>query len=153
MDAIRIKPHHFLDIITRLGAGQSFEPHPYGHALHVVAQRILDDPQVTLELALGCDDICAPCVHQDKGRCRDITTTTGKALSKEEYNRALDVRWLARLGLREEQRLSASEFCRLARELMGDIYEIYPDVPREGTAMRHQRLLRGIALYIDLRGF
>ncbi len=148
MDVIRIKPHHFLDIITRLGAGQIFAPHPYGHALHLVADRILHDPQITLELVLGCDDICAPCIYQAEGKCQDTTTTTGRILPKEEYNRALDVRWLARLGLQEGRRLTASEFCCLARERMGDIYGIYPDVPREGTAMRRERLLRGIAIYL-----
>ena len=147
-EVIHIKPHHFLDIITRFGAGQGFEPHPYGHAQHIVAARILRDPQITLELTLGCDDICAPCRHQQGGKCLDSTATTGQTLSKEAYNRALDERWLARLGLRAGERLTAAEFCRLARERLGDIYTLYPDAPREGTALRRERLLRGAALYL-----
>ena len=39
---IRMKPHHFVDIVTALGQGQTtYTPHPYGHALHKVAASIL----------------------------------------------------------------------------------------------------------------
>jgi hypothetical protein len=34
---MRLRPHHFLDIVTSYGADERFEPHPYGHSLHTVA--------------------------------------------------------------------------------------------------------------------
>jgi hypothetical protein len=41
---ITIKPHHCVDILTALGdRGVDVSPHPYGHALHRVAQAILAD--------------------------------------------------------------------------------------------------------------
>ena len=62
---IRIKPHHFVDIITDFGRGQTaYEPHPYGHALHTVSRRVLEEPDVPLEMELGADVICAPCSHK-----------------------------------------------------------------------------------------
>ena len=72
----------------------------------------------------------------------------GKTRAKEEYNRTLDERWLARLGLEAGTQIVAVEYARLAWERMGDIYTLYPEWPREGTTMRHERLLRGIALYL-----
>jgi hypothetical protein len=147
-EVVRIKPHHFLDILTRFGAGQSFEPNPLGHAQHLVAACVLADAQITLELVWGADDICAPCNKLEAGRCTDTTAPGGKVVSKEAYNRALDERWLGRLGLAPGTRIIAAEYARLARERMGDIYTLYPEMPREGTTMRRKRLLRGIALYL-----
>ena len=69
-DIIYIKPHHFIDIITYLGAGkETFEPHPYGHAVHSVAAKILHDRDIRLEFVLGADDICKPCIHNINGCC------------------------------------------------------------------------------------
>ena len=53
-DVIRIKPHHFIDIIAAIGRGQTvFEAHPYGHAVHTVAHRVLDDRDVDTERGSG----------------------------------------------------------------------------------------------------
>ena len=50
-DLIFIKPHHFVDIITYYGAGiDIFKPHPYGHALHSVAEEILSNRDIFLEV-------------------------------------------------------------------------------------------------------
>jgi len=33
---IAVKPHHFVDIVTAFGDGcTEFQPHPYGHAVHM----------------------------------------------------------------------------------------------------------------------
>ena len=56
-DIIRIKPHHFVDIITSFGAGEISVPHPYGHAVHIVAARILHNQDILLEIEFGADDI------------------------------------------------------------------------------------------------
>ena len=60
--SISIKPHHFVDIVTSIGGGQTeFAPHAYGHALHTVAEAILRDPDIAVRMELGADDICARC--------------------------------------------------------------------------------------------
>jgi hypothetical protein len=148
-ELLHIKPHHFLDILTRHGAEQGFPPHPLGHAQHLVAARVLADPQLMLELVLGADDICAPCSKLIAGHCTDMTEIGGRTRGKGEYNRALDERWLARLALEAGTQIIAADYARLARERMGDIYSLYPEWPREGTTMRRERLLRGIALYLQ----
>ena len=38
MTAMRLRPHHILDIISSYGHGAEFRPSPYGHAVHTVAE-------------------------------------------------------------------------------------------------------------------
>jgi hypothetical protein len=145
---VRIKPHHFVDIITALGAGKaSYEPHPYGHALHTVAAAILADRGVLLEMELGADDICRPCVHNIEGRCDDTIDTSFRPdapSSKREYNLLIDRRWCDRLKLAAGERIVARELCRLAGEAVGDLAEIYRELPSSMRAERAERLRAGI---------
>ena len=151
-DIIRIKPHHFLDIITSFGGGQrTFEPSPYRHAVHTVSERILSDRTVTLKLVLGIDDICAPCRNNQDGVCVDTIDTSYRPQapsSKGAWNERIDLRLFERLGLKEGARLTASEFCRIARERLGDVFEIYREIPRDMTAERERKLMKGISFYL-----
>ena len=114
-EVIHIKPHHFIDIITALGRGQTtFEAHPYGHDVHRVAAHLLHQRDALLEIDLGADDICRPCKHQVDGRCDDAIDTSFRPeapSSKHEYNLRIDERWCSRLGLKQGDRLDAREFC------------------------------------------
>jgi len=156
MDEIRTKPHHFLDIVRDLGAGIEFKPSPYGHAVHLVAEKVLADRQVMLELILGIDDICRPCKNHVDGHCIDTTTTTGKVTSKEEWNLTIDSRLLQRLGLDEGTHIRADYLCRLTRQRLYPtgtvegslIFEIWREASREKTESRARNLLQGIALYL-----
>jgi hypothetical protein len=155
-DAVRIKPHHFVDIVAALGRGQmTFEPHPYGHDVHGVAARLLDDHDTLLEIELGADDICRPCVHNADGLCDDTIDTSFRPdapSSKREYNVLIDERWCERLGLTPGQRLTARELCRLLRERAGDIAGIYRENPADRTAKRAEDLGAGIAKYLEAGG-
>ena len=147
-DTIRIKPHHFVDILVSLGTGQrSFKPHPYGHAVHTVSERILADPDVPLEMELGADDICRPCSHNIEGLCDDVIDTSFRPLapsSKREWNLLLDRRWCERLGLAQGDRLTARRFARLASDRAGDITDIYREIPADRTQVRAANLRKGI---------
>jgi len=155
-EVIRIKPHHFLDIVRDFGAGVEFEPSPYGHAFHLVAEKVLADRHVMLELVLGIDRICEPCKNHVGGHCVDTTTTTGEVTSKEQWNLTIDTRLLEQLGLEEGTRIRADHLCRLARTRLfppGDvegapIYDIWREAPRERTESRVADLLRGITRYL-----
>ena len=151
-DAIRIKPHHFIDIVSDIGRGQtSWQPHPYGHAVHSVAARILAEPDVLLEMETGADDICAPCVHNIGGLCDDTIDTSFRPAaptSKREWNLLIDRRWCERLGLAQGDRLTARQFCERLRERMGDITDIYREVPAERTASRARDIEAGIKSFI-----
>ncbi len=151
-DPIRIKPHHFVDIITGLGAGQTtFEPHPYGHAVHIVAERLIQDRDVLLQMELGADDICGPCIHNIDGRCNDTIDTSYRPAapaSKQEWNLLIDRRWCERLGLQQGDTMSAREFVERLRDRAGDITDIYREIPADLTADRARKLTQGIEAYL-----
>jgi len=152
-DMIAIKPHHFVDIVTAVGDGcTEFEPHPYGHAVHTVSKEIVGNPDVTLRIELGADDICLPCCHNIDGRCDDTIDTSFRPEapeSKREYNLLIDRRWCERLGLRQDDELTAREFCMLIRERAGDLESIYRENPPERTADRVAKLNRGLTEFLQ----
>jgi len=147
-DMIYIKPHHFVDILTSFGTGRvRFEPHPYGHAVHIVAEQILTNRDVTLRIELGADDICRPCEHNIDGLCDDTIDTSfrpGAPSLKRDWNLLIDRRWCERLKIEQGHKLSARELCRRLRDLAGDITDIYREIPARLTADRARKLEEGI---------
>jgi hypothetical protein len=151
-DVIRIKPHHFIDIITSFGAGEIFVPHPYGHAVHIVAAGVLHNRDILLEMELGADDICAPCKHNINGLCDDTIDTSFRPnapSSKREWNLIIDRRWCERLKLQQGDRLTAREFCERLRDSSGNITDIYQEIPAKLTAERTQKLKSGIKKFLE----
>jgi hypothetical protein len=151
-DIIRIKPHHFVDILTYYGAGQRmFAPHPYGHAQHTVAAQLQAHHNTLIEIELGADDICAPCSHNHNGKCDDIIDTRHRPQApslKREWNLLIDLRWCERLDLHQGDRLSAPAFAQRLLERAGDITDIYREMPADGTAERLRKLNEGISKYL-----
>ncbi|NUQ61555.1 MAG: hypothetical protein HUU20_03650 [Pirellulales bacterium] len=149
---IAIKPHHFVDILTALGEGHvEFQPHAYGHALHCVAEAILRDGNALLRMELGADDICQPCCHNLDGSCNDTIDTSFRPeapKSKREWNLLIDRRWCERLGLAQDDCLTAREFCLRLRESSEDISDIYREMPRAGVLERQAKLQKGISLFL-----
>ena len=150
--SILIKPHHFVDILRTLGGEQvQWKPHPYGHDEHGVAARLLADRDVILQVELGADDICKPCIHNVDGCCDDIIDTSFRPQaprSKQAWNLMIDRRWCRVLGLTPGQRISAKEFCEYHRRHIGQMPEIYQEVPQQRVAARAEQLRRGIVRYL-----
>ncbi len=151
-EPVRIKPHHFVDIITSFGRGKvKFEPHPYGHAVHTVSEQILSAPDVLLEMDLGADDICRPCIHNIAGLCDDTIDTSWRPdapESKRQWNLIIDQRWCKRLGLAQGDQLTARQFCELLRDNIADITDIYREIPADRTADRHKNLKEGVRILL-----
>ncbi len=149
---IAIKPHHFVDIITSFGAGQrTFQAHPYGHAVHIVSEKILNDRGICLKMELGIDDICKPCMHNVCGVCDDKIDTSYRPSapsSKSEWNLLIDRRWCRRLGIEQGSQCTASQLCELIRDKKGDITDIYREIPAHMTAERNANLVRGLEFYL-----
>ena len=152
-EVILIKPHHFVDIITSFSADDlTFAPSPYGHAVHTVSERVLENRDILLEMELGADDICAPCKHNIEGMCDDTIDTSFRPeapSSKREWNLMIDERWCERLKLKQGDRLTAREFCRRLRDDSGDITDIYREIPAERTAERARNLKAGIEKFLS----
>jgi hypothetical protein len=151
-DIIYIKPHHFVDIITSLGAGKvAFEPHPYGHNVHIVATQILSNRDILLEMELGADDICKPCKHNIDGLCDDTIDTSFRPeapSSKNEWNLLIDRRWCKRLTIEQGDRLTAREFCERLGDIADEITDIYREIPADFTAERAHGLKEGIKEFL-----
>ncbi len=153
-NVIRIKPHHVVDILTEYGAGREhWQPSEYGHALHVVAERVLRDGDVMLEMFSGADDICLPCIHNVDGLCDDEIDTSFRPQapsSKREWNLLIDDRWYERLSLANHDRLTVVAFVRrLQSAVREDINGIYREVPSDGNAERLRKLTAGVAQYLQ----
>ncbi len=152
MPVMFIKPHHFIDIITHYGAGTlTFDPHPYGHAVHITAAKIMENTDMLLVIELGADDICAPCIHNIDGLCDDTVDTSYRPQApslKREWNLLIDRRWCERLKLSQGESLAAYEFCERIRDKAGDITDIYREIPAHRTAERARKLHEGIGKFL-----
>ena len=150
---IAIKPHHFVDIVTAFGDGRTaFQPHPYGHALHSVAKAILEDRDVNLRIELGADDICLPCRHNIDGQCDDTIDTSFRPAapeSKREWNLIIDRRWCQRLGVQQDDQLTARDLCSRIRDRAGDISDVYREIPSGRTAERQAKLHKGATKFLE----
>jgi hypothetical protein len=142
-----------VDILTYYGAGwATFDPHPYGHAQHTVAAQIHANHELLLEIELGADDICAPCIHNRDGDCDDTIDTRHRPQApplKREWNLIIDLRWCERLDLHQGDQMSAQALAQRILERAGDITDIYREMPVDGTAARMHRLSRGISQYLE----
>jgi hypothetical protein len=106
---------------------------------------------VILQLELGADDICKPCVHNVDGRCDDVIDTSFRPQaprSKQAWNLMIDQRWCRVLGLTPGERIPAKEFCECLHRHIGRMTEIYREVPLQRVATRAEKLRRGIERYL-----
>jgi hypothetical protein len=153
-DTITMAPHHYVDILISYGAGaRTFAPHPYGHAVHTLSARILEEPDVPMRLGFCPDGICTPCRFYDGARCNDIFPpefAPAAPRAKMELNRMLDLRWYERLGARPGDTFTARGLAERIRERMGETADIYREIHTdEECAERQANLVRGIAVVME----
>ena len=152
IDVILIKPHHLVDIIRDLGGERiAFEPHPYGHNVHGVAEKLLVNRDAVLQMELGADEICQPCIHNVDGACSDVIDTSFRPQaprSKQEWNLLIDRRWCKALGLADGDRITARQFCKRLGQQIDRMPDVYREVPSERVAARAKQLSRGLNRYL-----
>jgi hypothetical protein len=151
MRSIRIKPHHFVDIVSAVGEGRNISnPHPYGHDLHRIADKVCSNRYAILQIELGADEICEPCSHNIAGVCDDEIDISYRPQApplKNEWNMLIDRRWCSVLRLKQGYRLSVEEFCALLSRLdESTIERIYREIPRQMTSAKVRNLRLGIDL-------
>ncbi|MBN1583271.1 MAG: DUF1284 domain-containing protein [Anaerolineae bacterium] len=142
---LELRPHHLLDIVTHYGHGVTFRPHPYGHALHLVAEQLLEDPDQEVVFVITADAICQPCRHlQDDGSCDDVLHQLAEPISKQSYNDDLDRRLWPILELDKGHRLTVRQFLARVQQHLPGIETICTH-PGEEQAHRREGLQHGIA--------
>ena len=148
-----IKPHHFLDIIKLFGSGlDKFVPNvEYGHDFWKVGNEILGNPDVQLQLTIDNDAVCVPCKFSNGKICTGMTTADSKEISKDEWNKIIDLRLLRILGLENGTKLSALDFCKVAQKKINreNIFETWKEKPVDITEKRTNFLLSGIDKYLE----
>lgn len=130
---IKIKPHHFMDIIKLYGRGtEVFIPDQrYKHNFYLVANEIINNRRATVQLTVHKDDICEPCIYSGSGGiCSDGINHIEHITSKDEWNKILDKRIMELVQLFEGSEITASEFC----ERLYQIREAIPEIWREEDA-------------------
>ena len=142
---MRLRPHHVLDIVSDIGKGVRFEPHPYGHSLHTVAEAILASTDIKAEWVVGSDAICQGCKHlRPNGSCGDLMGPVDHRRSKQAYNDAHDGRLLGFLGFPAGTRMSVREYLVRVLEKMPEIAKVCSH-PGESPAERLAGLEKGLA--------
>lgn len=140
---MKLRPHHLLDIISAYGFDTVLEPHPYGHAVHTVAQTVLPNVEMEVEFIVGADDICKPCKHlQPNGLCDD-TLYPDTLASKQEYNDAIDRRLFAYLGFNIGTIMTIRQFLCIVNEKVPGIETICTH-PKEDHGVRLDGLIKGL---------
>ncbi|MHB1357237.1 MAG: hypothetical protein ACYCZF_14815 [Anaerolineae bacterium] len=141
-----LRPHHLLDIITSLGNGVHYTAHPYGHAQHLVAARLLADPIQPITFVLGADDICAGCCHLHTDlSCDDVLRQLAPPTSKQAYNDGLDARLFPLLGIVPGDTLPLPEYLARVQALLPGLETICAH-PGEEQASRLAGLRSGLRL-------
>jgi len=139
-----LRPHHLLDIISGYGHGQKFKPHPYGHAVHIVAQAVLANLDLEMQFVVAADDICKPCTHlQPTGQCDDVVGSLSPRVSKQAYNDQLDRRLLIYLEFPEHAVMTARQFLQIVDKKLPGL-EIICAHPKETHEYRLKGLVDGL---------
>ncbi|MBL7970584.1 MAG: DUF1284 domain-containing protein [Prolixibacteraceae bacterium] len=141
---LRLRPHHILDIVRNIGHGRKMEPHPFGHDVHGITQKIIADVDQPLLLVVGADDICLPCSKLNADQmCVDVLLQCDDKPSKQEYNDALDVRVLNFLNLKEGTQLTVREYLNVVHAKLDGIEKVCTH-PKEDENYRLEGLTMGL---------
>lgn len=141
---MRLRPHHIIDIVTDHGKNVQFEPHPYGHSNHIVAQKILSDLDIKVELVLEADDICKGCKYlQPDGSCTDVLAQLNPSPAKQAYNDVLDSRLFDHLLISPGTEMTIREYLGLINEKTPGIESICTH-PKEDPETRLTGLMNGL---------
>lgn len=151
---LHIKPHHMVDIICSFGRGKKdFNPHPFGHAVHTVAETVFNNPDVNFYIELGIDTICRPCKYNTGDKCSGTIDTSFRPLapkSKNEWNLLIDKRWCKKLGLKQGDLLTARQFGRLLEEKAMDVSDIYCEFAPDRILNKQQSIEKGVRSFLEM---
>jgi hypothetical protein len=141
---LRLRPHHILDIVRNIGHERKTEPHPFGHDLHSVTNKIIENIDQPLVLVVGADDICIPCTKLNTdGICVDVLPQCDDKPSKQKYNDSLDQKVLNYLNLKEETQLTVREYLNCVNGKLNGIEKICTH-PKEDERYRLEGLSMGL---------
>lgn len=144
MIAVQLRPHHILDIISGHGKGIEYQPHSYGHSLHIVAPKLLSNLDIKIKLVLQADDICKGCEHLlPDGKCKDVLAQLTPSPSKQAYNDVLDSRLFDDLSIAPNSVITTREYLESVNKKVPGIEKICTH-PKEDQQERLNGLVSGL---------
>ncbi|HPG39985.1 MAG TPA: DUF1284 domain-containing protein [bacterium] len=142
--AMLTRPHHLLDIISDYGQGVTYQPHPYGHSLHIVAPQLLADLNTKIKLVIAADAVCAGCKNLlPDGKCTDVLGQLTPSPAKQAYNDVLDARVLDCFALKPDTEMTFRDYLVIVNAHVPGIEEICTH-PKENRQERLQGLVAGL---------
>lgn len=140
-----IKPHHFMDIIKLYGAGiEHFVPDKaFDHDFYKVANEIIGNKDIILQLTLYGDDICQPCNRFDGKECTDSLDCIKGYQDKETYNKELDTRILNILELNTEEKYTVKQLLQKMQKEERLIFLVWQAEAQELTIRRNDLFQKG----------
>lgn len=150
---MKLRIHHFFDIIRDFGSGKKINPHPFGHVYHKIAEEIRNNPDLEFELVMAADDICAPCSHLISRVCDDVIAHRNDFNRKEDFNNHLDGQIMKLGGFEFEKTYTPKLIFAQAEKYVENIQEIYSGNDFEHTEIRKQNVLHGLKYYSEKHGF
>ena len=141
---MQLRPHHILDIISDHGKGIEYEPHPYGHAQHIVAPKLLSNLDLKIQLILGADDICEGCEHLlPDGKCKDVLAQLNPSPLKQAYNDVLDCQLFDSFSIEVNSIITTRKYLTIVNEKVPGIERICTH-PKENQDERLEGLKAGL---------
>lgn len=145
---MKLRIHHFFDIVRDFGSGKTFSPHPYQHAYHLVAREIWANPHLPLDLVVSADAVCNGCIHLVDSSCDDVITHRTDFRSKEAFNNHLDHRIMKICGLQTSVCYTPEDLCRYAGKYIENMDYIYEGNDEAHTRERKNNVIKGLELYV-----
>lgn len=152
--AIKIRIHHFFDIIRDLRTGEKIAADTnFKHSYHSVANILRDSPDIIMKIVVGIDSVCEGCIHNKDGKCDDPLTIKKGFTMKHDYNNYLDKRILEKLNWSEGDIVNSGKICKSANLYIDNIYQIYEISPKEEIDARKKEFVEGLKFYSTHNNF
>lgn len=150
MEKLKIKPHHFMDIIKLYGKGiEKFVPdEKMEHDFYKVANQIIQDKNTLLHLTVDGDDICKPCKSFQQ-ECIDPLTSIPGFTKKNAYNQTLDERMISLFHLDVQKTYTAKELCTIYQKNHNLIFNVWKEENNSITQLRHDWFVEGASKYLQ----
>jgi hypothetical protein len=145
MEAVRLRPHHVLDIVRDFRPDRGdYAPAPGENGVRTVVRMMTQGIDFPAEFVAGPDVICAPCSHlQPNGRCDRVLDQHDPPERMDDYNDPLDARILAYLALEPGTVMTVRAFLETVNSHLPGIEEVCTH-PTEERADRREGLAGGL---------
>lgn len=143
---IKIKPHHFLDILKLYGKGLDvFVPDQnYGHDFYRIANLIVQGNVSKIIFTKYEDDICSPCKYNLNHECTDVVKNTDE--SKQSHNIKIDTTLMENLNIEEKEEFTFADVINLLNTKLdyNVIKEAWSHADKEEIDFRHTYITAGL---------